>query len=200
MSGTLTRRAHQAIRETLMPGELAIDATAGNGFDALALCEAVGATGTVWAFDAQASAIESARRLLEGRGWRNVRLIHECHSRMTELVPPEHHGHVGAVMFNLGYLPRGDHSVTTQAATTRPALEQAFALLRPGGVITIVVYTAHQGGQEESQIVRDWLNRLKIAATIEVIASEQPNDDRDPEQIPWLAVVIKSKAPLTDDL
>jgi hypothetical protein len=56
------------------------------------------------------------------------------------------------------------------------------------------VYTAHHGGQEESRTVRDWLNRSKSTATIEIIASEQANDDRDPGQIPWQAVVTKDPA------
>jgi len=192
MSGTLTRRAHQVVRQTLSPGEIAIDATAGNGHDVIVLCEAVGPTGTIWAFDTQASAIESARRLLEGKGWRNVRLVCQCHSQLQMIVPLEHHGQVGAAMFNLGYLPRADHAITTQAATTRTALEQAFALLRPAGVITAVVYTAHRGGQEESQTVRDWLGSLGNSATIETMASEPPNDSRDPEHIPWLATVTKN--------
>jgi 16S rRNA C1402 N4-methylase RsmH len=191
MSGTLTRRAHQVVRQALSPGEVAIDATLGNGHDAVVLCEAVGPTGSVWAFDIQASAVESANRMLERQGWQNAHLLNKCHSRMIEFMPSADRGRVGAVMFNLGYLPRGDHAITTQAATTRTALEQAFDFLRPGGVITIVVYTAHDGGLLESRAVRDWLNSLGNTATIETIASEPPNDGRDPKEIPWLVVATK---------
>lgn len=194
MSGTLTRRAHQVIRQAIALGEIAIDATVGNGHDALVLCEAVGPAGMVWGFDTQASAIESANRLLKGRGRHNVHLVCQCHSQLQTIVPPQHHGRVAAVMFNLGYLPRGDHAITTQAATTQVALEQGFALLRPGGVITVVVYTAHAGGREESQVVRDWLDGLANAATIETFASEPPNDGRDQREVPWLVVVTKTLA------
>ncbi len=63
-------------------------------------------------------------------------------------------------MFNLGYLPHGDKTRTTTSATTLPALAQARAVLAPGGIITVLAYRGHPGGQEEAQDVERQLQRL----------------------------------------
>ena len=46
----------------LKEGDVAIDATAGNGYDTLKLCKAVGNSGKVYAFDIQKDAIENANK------------------------------------------------------------------------------------------------------------------------------------------
>jgi hypothetical protein len=63
-------------------------------------------------------------------------------------------------MFNLGYLPGGDHSFTTRAATTVAALGRITGLLAPGGLITVVAYPGHPAGDEENAAVADYLARL----------------------------------------
>ena len=59
-----TALAHQFVREILREGDLAIDATAGNGHDTLVLAARVGESGRVLAIDIQPAAIESARTQL----------------------------------------------------------------------------------------------------------------------------------------
>ena len=60
--------AHDCIKRFVRPGDVCIDATAGRGRDTLFLCQLVGETGTVYAFDIQADAIASTRELLEQHG------------------------------------------------------------------------------------------------------------------------------------
>ena len=118
----LVDRAHELLGEALREGDLAIDATAGNGHDVAFLAEQVGSSGMVYAFDLQNEAIEATTRLLKEKGVENVEL-HQCgHETMDEVLPPEIMGQVAAVTFNLGYLPGGDKSVVTQTTTTRMAL------------------------------------------------------------------------------
>lgn len=50
------------------------------------------------------------------------------------------------VAFNLGYLPGGDKTLTTQSDTTLKALEAAKGILMDGGLISLVVYVGHPGG------------------------------------------------------
>ena len=57
-------------------------------------------------------------------------------------------------MFNLGYLPGGDHSKTTRASSTITAFDKMADLLLPGGSITMVAYCGHKGGNEEVQALR----------------------------------------------
>ena len=56
--------AAELIGPALYAGAVAVDATMGNGQDTLWLCEQVGQTGRVYAFDVQADAVERTRQRL----------------------------------------------------------------------------------------------------------------------------------------
>ncbi len=148
--------AHEVVAGVLGEGETAVDATAGNGHDTVFLARLVGETGRVFAFDVQAAAIESARGRVEAAGFgERVEFFCESHARMVERVPAG----VAAVMFNLGYLPGADHAVITKTEETLKALEAAIALLRSGGVVTVVCYPGHAGGDEEAAAVVEWAEK-----------------------------------------
>lgn len=156
----LTERARERISEVLRPGDLAVDATAGNGHDTLFLSQAVGGQGCVIAFDIQAKAILSTRSRLLSAGADNVKLLQASHAQLEELLPIEAQGNVVAVMFNLGYLPGSDHSVATSAATTLAGMDAAVRVLRAGGLMTVIAYRGHAGGEEEAAAIESWLDRL----------------------------------------
>ena len=59
----LTERVHAVLEDQIQAGNWVIDATMGNGHDTLFLSKLVGSEGKVWAFDIQAAAIESTRKL-----------------------------------------------------------------------------------------------------------------------------------------
>ena len=167
----LVDRAHELLGETLSEGDLAIDATAGNGHDVAFLAEQVGSSGKVYAFDLQKDAIEATARLLAEKGVENIEL-HQCgHERMDEVLPPEIMGQVAAVTFNLGYLPGGDKSVVTQTTTTRMALRLSMDLLRPGGLLVVVAYRGHPGGPEECEAVQEELLKITKDLSMEGGAS-----------------------------
>lgn len=154
----VTELAHRFIGECLGPGDLAIDATAGNGHDTLFLAGLVGAEGRVYAFDVQPEAIEATRARLESAGLADrVELFGQCHSLMGAVAE---HGGVGAVMFNLGYLPGGDRETITRTDTTLAALASALRLMMPGGRMTVVVYPGHPGGDAEAAAVEQWAATL----------------------------------------
>ena len=87
--------AHALWRAVARKGDLAVDATAGNGWDTAALAELVLGDdgedpGVVLAFDVQARALESTRRRVderfdEGKASR-VRLVLDSHARLGEYV------------------------------------------------------------------------------------------------------------------
>jgi predicted methyltransferase len=163
----LVDRAHELLGEALREGDLAIDATAGNGHDVAFLAEQVGNSGKVYAFDLQNEAIEATARLLKEKGVENVEL-HQCgHERMEEALPSEIFGQVTGVTFNLGYLPGGDKSVITQTATTRLALRLSMDLLRSGGLLVVVAYRGHPGGSEECEGVKEELLKITEDLSIE---------------------------------
>jgi len=67
------------------------------------------------------------------------------------------------ICFNFGYLPGGDKSVTTSKETTLAAVEAAFEVLRPGGLLSMLCYTGHPGGKEEYEAVREAVADLPTA-------------------------------------
>ena len=160
MTVRLTELAQQAIAARLQPGDAAIDATAGNGYDTLFLARRVGESGRVFAFDLQPQALRQARARLQAAGLA-ARVTWHClgHEHMDRVIPRSWHPRLRAAMFNLGYLPHGDKRLTTTAATTLAALERAIGLLAPGGRISLIAYTGHPGGMEECEAVRQWLGR-----------------------------------------
>ena len=157
---SLTETAHQIVLTALKPGDIAIDATAGNGHDTLFLANAVGPTGMVYAFDVQSDAIESTARHLAEHDCDNFELINQCHTRMFELLSPRLADGTAAVMFNLGYLPGSDKQVATNSQSSVDAVSQAAILLRPRGVITVIAYTGHPGGLEEADAVENCMSGL----------------------------------------
>ena len=67
---------------------------------------------------------------------------------------------VSLIMFNLGYLPGGDHSLSTKADTTIEALEKGLNLLHEGGMISLLIYSGGDSGFEEKKQVLAWLREL----------------------------------------
>jgi len=156
----LTDLAQQAIANVLRPGGTAIDATAGNGHDTLFLAKTVGPKGCVYAFDIQPEAIEQTRRLLDANEISNVNLFQASHELMLDTIGKSATQNVQAIMFNLGYLPGGDHSITTTVETTMVAIESATSLLAPNSVMTILVYIGHAGGPDELTAIQHFVDSL----------------------------------------
>jgi predicted methyltransferase len=179
----LIELAHEAVRAGLKPGDVAVDATAGNGHDTLLLVELVGPTGRVFAFDVQPDALARTAARLGGAS--NVVLLKRDHAEMGAAIPVEHHGRIGAVMFNLGYLPGGDHALITRTASTLSALSAALELLRPDGVLTVLAYTGHPGGAEEADAV---------ARALAPFSAREERGQRDGPAVPRLFVVHKRAA------
>ncbi|MFC4601705.1 tRNA (mnm(5)s(2)U34)-methyltransferase [Cohnella hongkongensis] len=154
-------QAQQWVKSRTGPGDLAVDATAGNGSDTLFLARTVGPRGRVYAFDVQPAALENTRRRLEsepdgGAALAPAELVLAGHETMEAALPAELRGRVAAVMFNLGYLPGASSTLITRPETTIAALESAVRLLRVGGALTVVAYPGHEGGKEEAEAVEAW--------------------------------------------
>ncbi|MEJ2309109.1 MAG: class I SAM-dependent methyltransferase [Gammaproteobacteria bacterium] len=173
MTRRLTEIAHDLIARRVRDGDIVIDATMGNGHDTLFLADLVGERGHVHAFDVQQRAIDKTGERLAEHGLSNrATLIRESHAEMTSHLPQEASGQIAAVVFNLGYLPGGEKRVTTTAETTRKALEQALELLGPGGIISLLVYVGHAGGEQEHRAILAWLEGLP-----ETVLREHHNPD-----------------------
>ncbi|MBR4256051.1 MAG: class I SAM-dependent methyltransferase [Clostridia bacterium] len=122
-----------------------VDFTMGNGHDTAYLCSLV-PDGKVYAFDIQKEAIENTRKLLTEKGYNNAELILDSHANIAKYVPSLKCG-----MFNLGYRPGGDKSVTTLTESTLKAVTDGINLMQKGGVLVISVYPGHAEGEKEGR-------------------------------------------------
>ena len=149
MSNLITRTTELAMSVTLTyikPGDTVVDATCGTGQDTVVLARAVGSEGSVYAFDIQKSAHLLTEARLKSHGIANVHLVKQSFVSMSEHIPEKS---AAAVVFNLGWLPGGDHTVTTFWETTRAAVSKALNLLLPGGVLVLCAYPGHPEGDRE---------------------------------------------------
>lgn len=146
--------AQALVASRLGEGGRAVDATVGNGHDTRFLADLVGESGTVVGFDVQAEAIAETRD--KTSLYPQVRLIRDGHENVLNYLE----GKIDAAMFNLGYLPRFDKSVITRPDTTVAALNGVVSQLEAGGIVTVVLYTGHEGGREEAEAVSKWVESL----------------------------------------
>lgn len=155
-----TDHARLLLAPRIKSGDWVVDATVGNGHDTLWLAERVGAAGRVYGFDVQAAALETATERLVGQP--HITLVLAGHEHMAAELPADARDRIVVVMFNLGYLPGASKAVTTRAATTIAALEQALGLIGVGGMISLVLYPGHAGGALEAAAVRSWMQTVPV--------------------------------------
>lgn len=153
---TITQWIHQVLENHISGGDVCVDATMGKGNDTLFLCQCTGKEGSVTAFDIQEKALEKTKeRLLQNDA--KARLIKDGHEHMGQYLEAET---VQCMMFNLGYLPGGDHNLATKPDTTVKALEEGFRLLKKGGIMSICIYSGKDSGFEERDRVLEYLQAL----------------------------------------
>lgn len=150
-------QAHELVKMAVREGDSVIDATMGNGFDTLFLAGLVGPKGKVYAFDIQAVALERTRERLEKAGClESCELILDGHQNMDRYVENP----VKLVIYNLGYLPKGDHAIGTRFETTREAILKSLDLLSDDGLVLIVIYYGGDSGYEERDQLLQFLQSL----------------------------------------
>lgn len=148
----------RAISENVHEGDICIDATAGRGNDTLFMASLVGESGHVTAFDIQSEAVESTKSLLEGAGLSHradVRL--QSHAQMDELFEE---GTVSCITFNFGWLPKGDHSISTKKESSLEAIEKGLKLLKKDGIMTLIIYYGRDTGFEERDAILEYLPKI----------------------------------------
>ena len=143
-----------------------------------------GAGGKVYAFDIQEEALERTRTRLNQAGLLDrAVLIRDGHEHMQEYVAEP----VSAVVFNFGYLPGGDHRIATRPETSIRAVSQGMELLKPGGIMSLCIYSGGDTGYEERDALLEFLKELDPGKWL-VIVSSYYNRRNDP---PLPAFIIR---------
>ena len=149
--------AHSMCINKLKTGDIAVDATMGNGNDTIFLGSLVGPAGKIYSFDIQKKALEATRKKVAQKCFsERIVLINDGHENMDKYIKEK----VKLVIFNLGYLPGGDHNITTKAETTLSALKKAINLIEINGLILLVVYPGHPEGKIEKDILLKYTSAL----------------------------------------
>lgn len=182
----ITAYTQHFIRQQVMPGDLCIDATMGNGNDTALLSRLAGEKGKVLAFDIQEPALAHTEERLKGENCpANYRLILDSHENMVSYAEPET---VSCITFNLGYLPGGDHHIATRAESSRRAVESGLTLLKKGGLMTLCIYSGGDTGFQERDEMLEFIRQLDPHQYL-VIRSEYVNRPNNPP-IPVLIIKL----------
>lgn len=146
------------IKENISIGDIVIDATMGRGNDTLFLRQLVGEMGFVYAFDIQKEAIETTKnKLIENNVYNNVSLILDGHQNIDKYIESNI---ISCVVFNFGYLPKGDHNIATKPDTSVIAIQKCLQLLKIKGIISLCVYQGGDTGFEEKQAILNYIKSL----------------------------------------
>ena len=156
---TAVKFVQDFLTSRLAEPKLLVDATCGNGGDTAFLCRLAGKEGRVLGFDIQPEAIASTERNLAAKGL-SAELHCDSHANLLQYVTP---GTADAVMFNFGWLPGADHNVFSHASSSIPALEAALDALRPGGVLSAILYSGRVIGSDEKSEILNWMRTLPLS-------------------------------------
>lgn len=144
----LTNLIKEILVENVKVKDISVDFTLGRGNDTIFLSENFN---SVYSFDIQEECIENFRK----RKIKNVNLILDSHSNVEKYLSSFDCG-----MYNLGYLPQGDKSITTLKETTLISLMKSTEILNVGGFISVILYVGHDRGKEESLEVLKFCSEL----------------------------------------
>jgi len=133
--------AHTIWHSLVQCGDTVIDATLGNGHDALALANML-SKGTLIGYDIQEKSINHCQKLLHDKKNIAIELRHQCHAQIEAK-------EAKLIVYNLGYLPGSDKSLTTRVETTLQSIKRAQKILIESGIISITLYPGHPEGAKE---------------------------------------------------
>ncbi len=153
-------------KNLLNPQDVVIDATCGNGKDTLYLAEL---SCIVYSLDIQRQALQKAKILTKNF---NITFLEMSHEDLSRLVLPNL---PKLIVYNLGYLPGGDKTITTKTSTTLASIESALQMTE---AISITCYPGHEEGKKETDAVLQFVS--KLPAQWKVTHHHQLNREKAP--------------------
>ncbi|MDY3006816.1 class I SAM-dependent methyltransferase [Anaerococcus sp. AGMB00486] len=145
--------AHLIIKERIDKNIRACDMTAGNGKDSEFILKNLNPR-MLYSFDIQKKAMENTKNLIGSCP--NFKFILDSHDNIDKYIYEK----IDLFIFNLGYLPRGDKSITTNYKTVIRALKKSLKLLNHNGLIIICVYPGHESGRLEGEFLEEFMENL----------------------------------------
>ena len=127
--------------------------TAGNGNDSKFILDKKNPK-ILYAFDIQKLSQERCQKLIGQR--ENFKFILDDHKNIEKYIKEK----IDLFIYNLGFLPRGNKSITTNYKSVIKSLESALSLLNKNGLILITFYPGHEAGKDEAFYVGNFLKNL----------------------------------------
>lgn len=146
--------AKRLILSKINDDSICVDFTMGNGFDTLFLCNHTKTN--VYSFDIQQQALNNTEKLLNDNNIHNYKLILDNHSNFANYIDEQ----IDIGLFNFGYLPNGDKTITTQTDTSLKAVQSALEKLSKEGILVLVLYPGHSEGFKEANTIEEFVRQL----------------------------------------
>lgn len=160
-----------------------IDATCGRGNDTIFMANLIKQNGHVYSYDIQEEAINYTNNLLSSGNIKNVTTNLKSHENILE-------NEFDLVIFNLGYLPQGDKTITTKHETSLIAIQNLVDKMKKfnhNALIIIVLYPGHKEGLIESKIID---NFVKTLPSCDYLVTKFLNYNRDTS--PFILTISKN--------
>ena len=150
--------SHMLLEPYISQARVIVDMTCGNGHDTVFLASHMAAGAVLYAFDIQPCAITTTRKALVENALAGKQVVLQCgtHDELVEKID----GAVDIVLFNLGYLPSGDHALHTKSEITVKAVKICLNKIAKNGIIMIAAYPGTEAGAQEEQRVHDFLKGI----------------------------------------
>lgn len=133
--------------------KIAVDMTSGNGHDSLFILENI-KPNMLYAFDIQEQAQTATLEKIGNR--ENFHFILDSHANVRKHINEK----IDLAVYNLGYLPGANKTITTTWKSTIKSLEETLPLLSDTGKIIITIYPGHDEGKIEAEKVEEYLSGL----------------------------------------
>lgn len=172
--------SHYLIENRVENNIRACDMTAGNGKDSKFILDNKNPK-ILYAFDIQKLSQERCKKLIGQR--KNFKFILDDHKNIEKYIEEK----IDLFIYNLGFLPKGDKSITTNYKSVIQSLKSCLNLLNENGLILITFYPGHDEGKNEEKYVGEFLKNLD-QKTFQVIKYNFYNQINNP---PFLISIRK---------
>jgi tRNA G37 N-methylase Trm5 len=151
--------AHHYWKALVKEDDIVVDATCGNGHDTLFLAKLK--PQKLYSIDLQARALDSAKKLLlshlSAEECASIEFVEGNHQTFPKEILSES---VKLLVYNFGYLPGADKSITTLAESSLQSLKTALSLIVGGGAISLTCYPGHAEGLREEKSLLAFIETL----------------------------------------
>lgn len=147
----LNHATHALIQSLIKKEDTVVDMTCGNGYDTEFMAQLAS---KVYTFDIQQKALEMTQKRLSHLN--NITYIHDSFEHIFKYV-----NHASLFVFNLGYLPKGDKSITTLSNTTLTTLSLLLSTMNHEQHIIMTMYPGHEEGKREYDAILNFLDHQK---------------------------------------